>query len=152
IPASEESPMLDDGEIMEKLTNIMRWNAIAMVIRAGKRSAELGGHIASYASIATLYEVGLQYFFRGRNEDHLVDLVYFQGHSSPGIYARAFLEGRIDETHLDGFRQEIFKPGLSSYPHPWLMPDFWQFPTVSMGLGPIMGIYQAHYLRYLSNR
>ena len=150
-PAAEEK-MPDDGQHLEKLTNIMRWNAIAMVMRAGKTDSDLGGHIASFGSIATLFEVGFQHFYHARNNEHAGDLVYFQGHSSPGIYARAFLEGRLDEKQLDGFRQEIFKKGISSYPHPWLMPDFWQFPTVSMGLGPLMAIYQARFLKYLHHR
>ena len=125
IPSNAEEKMPDDGQHLESLTNIMRWNAIAMVMRAGKKASELGGHIASYGSIATLFEVGFQYFFRAKSEKHAGDLIYIQGHSSPGIYARAFLEGRLDEEHLDGFRQEIFQKGISSYPHPWLMPDFW---------------------------
>ena len=152
IPSNAEKKMPDDGQQLETLTNIMRWNAIAMVMRAGKKASELGGHIASYGSIATLFEIGFQHFFRARSEKRGGDLIYLQGHSSPGIYARAFLEGRLDEEHLDGFRQEIFQKGISSYPHPWLMPDFWQFPTVSMGLGPLMAIYQAHFLRYLDHR
>jgi len=152
IPAHSEEKMPDDGGHLENLTNIMRWNAIAMVMRAGKVSSQLGGHIASFGSIATLFEVGFQHFFHAPSKDHGGDLVFFQGHSSPGIYARAFLEGRLTETHLDGFRQEIFKKGISSYPHPWLMPDFWQFPTVSMGLGPLMAIYLAHFLKYLGHR
>lgn len=152
IPSHLEEKIPDDAKHFETLTNIMRWNAIAMVMRAGKVDSSLGGHIASYGSIATLFEVGFQYFFQAPNKDHAGDLVYFQGHSSPGIYARAFLEGRLDAEHLDGFRQEIFRKGISSYPHPWLMPDFWQFPTVSMGLGPLMSIYQAHFLKYLHHR
>jgi len=152
IPSELEEKMPDDGVMLERLTNVMRWNAIAMVMRAGKFAKELGGHIASYAGSATLYEVGFQYFFQGA-ENNGGDLVYIQGHSSPGIYARAFLEGRLSAEQLDGFRQEISKKnGLSSYPHPWLMPDFWQFPTVSMGLGPLMAIYQAKFLKYLHNR
>ena len=154
IPAgSEEKMPQDDRENFEKLVNCMRWNALAMVIRAGKANPELGGHIASYGSIATLFEIGFQYFFHAKSKDHGGDLVYFQGHSSPGIYARSFLEGRFTEENLDSFRQEISKEtGLSSYPHPWLMPDYWQFPTVSMGLGPLMAIYQASFLKYLHNR
>jgi len=147
-----EDPMPDDGKHLETLTNMMRWNAIAMVMRAGKVDSHLGGHIASFGSIATLFEVGFQHFFNAPHEGHGGDLLYIQGHSSPGIYARAFLEGRLTEKHLEGFRQEIFKGGISSYPHPWLMPDFWQFPTVSMGLGPLMAIYQAHFLKYLNHR
>ena len=123
-----------------------------MVLRAGKKSLDLGGHIASFASAATLYDVGFNHFWRAPTKDFGGDLVYFQGHSSPGIYARAFLEGRLSETQLDMFRQEVDGGGLSSYPHPWLMPDFWQFPTVSMGLGPIQAIYQARFLRYLHHR
>src|SRR3990167_1343596 len=141
-----------DIPLFEKLTNCMRWNAIAMVMRAGKVSSELGGHIASFGSIATLFEIGLQYFFHAKTENHGGDLIYFQGHSSPGLYARAFLEGRITEKQLNGFRQEFSKGGVSSYPHPWLMPNFWQFPTVSMGLGPLMAIYQASFLKYLERR
>lgn len=148
----QETQMPNDLELFERLTNCMRWNAIAMVMRAGKVSTELGGHIASFGSIATLFEIGLQYFFHAETKDHGGDLIYFQGHSSPGIYARAYLEGRLTEQQLDGFRQEISKKGLSSYPHPWLMPNFWQFPTVSMGLGPLMAIYQASFLKYLHNR
>ena len=148
----QETPSANEFENLEKLTNIMRWNAIMMVMRAGKKSSELGGHIATYGSSATLYEVGFNYFFRGVNSERGPDLIFIQGHSSPGIYARAFLENRLDEKLLDGFRQEALTPGISSYPHPWLMPDFWQFPTVSMGLGPLMGIYQAQFLKYLHNR
>ncbi len=122
------------------------------VIRAGKYAPELGGHIASYASSSTLYETGFNYFFKGAQGDHCGDLLYVQGHSSPGIYARAFLEGRLSEEQLKNFRQEVEKNGLSSYPHPWLMPNFWQFPTVSMGLGPLQAIYQARFLKYLENR
>lgn len=152
IPEELEEKMPDDGVHLESLTNIMRWNAIAMVMRAGKVDSQLGGHIASFGSIATLFEVGFQHFFHARTDSHGGDLIYFQGHSSPGIYARAFLEGRLTKKKLEGFRQEIFKNGISSYPHPWLMPDFWQFPTVSMGLGPLMAIYQAHFLKYIGHR
>ncbi|HLB56328.1 MAG TPA: pyruvate dehydrogenase (acetyl-transferring), homodimeric type [Coxiellaceae bacterium] len=153
IPANAEAKMpAADIPLFETLTNCMRWNAIAMVMRAGKVSAELGGHIASFGSIATLFEIGLHYFFHGQNKNHGGDLIYFQGHSSPGIYARAFLEDRLNEKQLDGFRQELSKKGISSYPHPWLMPNFWQFPTVSMGLGPLMSIYQASFLKYLQRR
>ena len=122
---------------------------MAMVLQANKESSELGGHIASFQSAATLYEVGFNHFWHAPTEDHGGDLVYIQGHSSPGIYARAFLEGRLTEEQLRNFRQEVGGDGLSSYPHPWLMPDFWQFPTVSMGLGPIMAIYQARFMKYL---
>jgi len=139
-------------EMERRIKSIVRWNAMAMVLRAGKRGGELGGHIASFQSAATLYEVGFNHFFRGADHPGGGDLVYIQGHSSPGVYARAFLEGRITEQQLDHFRQEVDGRGLSSYPHPWLMPDFWQLPTVSMGLGPIMAIYQARFLKYLHNR
>ncbi|PKL94461.1 MAG: pyruvate dehydrogenase (acetyl-transferring), homodimeric type, partial [Gammaproteobacteria bacterium HGW-Gammaproteobacteria-8] len=132
--------------------SIIRWNAMAMVVRAARRGGELGGHIASFASAATLYDVGFNHFFKGPEHPDGADLLYIQGHSSPGIYARAFLEGRISKDQLDRFRQEVDGGGLSSYPHPWLMPDFWQLPTVSMGLGPIMAIYQARFLKYLTNR
>ena len=125
---------------------------MAIVLRAGNRGGELGGHIASFQSAATLYETGFNHFFRGPDHPSGGDLVFFQGHSSPGVYARAFLEGRISEEQLDRFRQEVDGKGLSSYPHPWLMPHFWQLPTVSMGLGPIMAIYQARFLKYLHNR
>ena len=123
-----------------------------MVLRANRKTTELGGHIASFASAATLYDVGFNHFWHSPTKDHGGDLVYIQGHSAPGIYARAFLEGRLSEDDLDLFRQEVGAPGLSSYPHPWLMPTFWQFPTVSMGLGPIMAIYQARFMHYLHNR
>ncbi|MDH3226833.1 MAG: pyruvate dehydrogenase (acetyl-transferring), homodimeric type, partial [Thermoleophilia bacterium] len=141
-----------DLEIERRIRSLIRWNAMAMVLRANKESSELGGHIASYQSAAVLYEVGFNHFWRAPSAEHGGDLVYMQGHSSPGIYARAFLEGRLSEQQLDGFRQEVSAGGLSSYPHPWLMPEFWQFPTVSMGLGPIMGIYQARFMRYLTDR
>jgi pyruvate dehydrogenase E1 component len=134
------------------IRRIVRWNAAAIVLRANKESSELGGHIASFQSAATLYDTGFMHFWRAADATHGGDLVYFQGHSSPGIYARAFLEGRLSEEQLVNFRQEVGGKGLSSYPHPWLMPDFWQFPTVSMGLGPLMAIYQARFLRYLHGR
>ncbi len=121
-----------------KIRSLIRWNALVMVLRANKSSDDLGGHIATFSSSATLYDVGFNYFFQG-SKDGQEDLIYFQGHSSPGIYARSFLEGYFSEDDLDNFRREVNKPGISSYPHPWLMPDYWQFPTVSMGLGPIMG-------------
>lgn len=142
----------DDNGYSERLMAFIRWNALAMVLRGGKKTSELGGHIASYASAALLYEIGFDQFFHGRTKDHLGDLIYIQGHSAPGIYARAFLEGRLTEKQLDHFRQEVGGHGLSSYPHPWLMPDFWQFPTVSMGLGALQAIYQAHFVKYLENR
>ena len=125
---------------------------MAMVVRANQKSGELGGHIASFASSATLYDVGFNHFFHAPDKNHGGDLVFIQGHSAPGMYARAFLEGRISARQLDSFRQEVNPGGLSSYPHPWLMPDYWQFPTVSMGLGPLMAIYQARFMRYLENR
>ena len=151
---STENQIVAPGDyaVERKIRSIIRWNAAAMVVKANKKSTELGGHIASFASSATLYEVGFNHFWRATNEDNMGDLIYFQGHASPGIYARAFLEGRLTEKQLDNFRQEVKTPGLSSYPHPWLMPDFWQFPTVSMGLGPIMSIYQARFMQYLKNR
>jgi pyruvate dehydrogenase E1 component len=153
IDPQSEIPMPADKGMLFKLTNIMRWNAIVTVLKTVKKYPEVGGHLSSYASIATLFEVGLQHFFHAPSEEHGGDLIYYQGHASPGIYARAFLEGRLEAEHLDHFRQEAFNSkSVSSYPHPWLMPDFWQFPTVSMGLGPLMGIYQAHYLKYLNNR
>lgn len=138
--------------LSKRIGALIRWNAVAMVLRAGKYAPELGGHIASYASAATLYEVGFNHFFKGGSENGCGDLLYIQGHSSPGIYARAFLEGRLTAEQLDKFRQEVEVDGLSSYPHPWLMSDFWQFPTVSMGLGPLQAIYQARFLKYLVNR
>ncbi len=152
IKAHEEKPLPPDEGIGLRISALIRWNAVAMVLRAGKYAPELGGHIASYASAATLYETGFNYFFKGPNGINGGDLVYIQGHSSPGIYARAFLEGRISEDQLGQFRQEVGGGGLSSYPHPWLMGDFWQFPTVSMGLGPLQAIYQARFMKYLENR
>jgi len=151
IPLSEEARMPGELFMERKIRSYIRWNALAMVLRANKNDDELGGHIATFSSAATLYDIGFNYFFKGYDEA-LGDMIYFQGHSSPGIYARSFLEGRLTEEDLDNFRREVDKPGISSYPHPWLMPDYWQFPTVSMGLGPIMGIYQAHVMRYLSAR
>ena len=152
ISAAREPAFPGDPEVERRLRSIVRWNAIAMVVRANKSSSELGGHIASYQSLATLYEVGFNHFWHAPRADHGGDLVYFQGHSSPGNYARAYLEGRLTEEHLDGFRQEVSRDGLSSYPHPWLMPDFWQFPTVSLGIGPITSIYQARFMKYLHAR
>jgi pyruvate dehydrogenase E1 component len=152
IPVDQEPEYPGDRAIERRIEAYIRWNAMAMVVHANRESSEYGGHIASYASSATLYEVGFNHFWRARTSEHGGDLVFFQGHSSPGIYARAFLEGRLTEQNLDHFRKEVAGPGLSSYPHPWLMPDFWQFPTVSMGLGPLMAIYQARFLRYLENR
>ena len=152
IPADREPELPADPGVEWRLRSIVRWNAMAIVVRANKQSSELGGHIASFQSLATLYEVGFNHFWRAPSEDHGGDLVYFQGHSSPGNYARAFLEGRLTEQQLDRFRQEVDGEGLSSYPHPWLMPDFWQFPTVSLGIGPITSIYQARFMKYLGNR
>ena len=153
IPTGQEPVYPGDRAIEKRLEAYIRWNAMAMVVQANRKSSEYGGHIASYASSATLYEVGFNHFWRAPSDDHGGDLVYIQGHSSPGIYARAYLEGRLSEARLKRFRREVGdEPGLSSYPHPWLMPDFWQFPTVSMGLGPMMAIYQARFLRYLDHR
>jgi len=141
-----------DRSLEKRIKAYIRWNAMAMVVQANRQSSEYGGHIASYASAATLYEVGFNHFWRAPGAGHPGDMVFIQGHSSPGIYARAFLEGRLTEDHLRRFREEVGGGGLSSYPHPWLMPDFWQFPTVSMGLGPMMAIYQARFVRYLEHR
>ena len=152
IPPEAEAKSPGDQKIEKKIRAYIRWNAAAMVVKANKKSPELGGHIGTFASAATLYDVGMNHFWRAKNDNFGGDLIYFQGHSAPGMYARAFLEGRLSSKQLDGFRQEVSKGGLSSYPHPWLMPDFWQFPTVSMGLGPIMAIYQARFLKYLINR
>jgi pyruvate dehydrogenase E1 component len=152
IPVAQQGAYPGDLEIEERITSIMRWNALAMVVRANKAYGELGGHIASYASVAEIFETGFNHFFRGRTDDFGGDLVYFQPHSAPGVYARAFLEGRLSESQLANYRQEVGGNGLCSYPHPWLMPDFWQFPTGSMGLGPIGAVYQARYMRYLEGR
>jgi pyruvate dehydrogenase E1 component len=152
IPVSQQAPMPGNRELEGRLRHYVRWNALAMVLRANKVSSELGGHVASFASAATLYDVGFNHFFRAPSETFGGDLVFLQGHSAPGFYARAFLEGRITHEQLEHFRQEVDGKGLSSYPHPWLMPEFWQFPTVSMGLGPIMSIYQARFMRYLHDR
>ncbi|MBV8702393.1 MAG: pyruvate dehydrogenase (acetyl-transferring), homodimeric type, partial [Acetobacteraceae bacterium] len=141
-----------DRVVEHRIRSLIRWNALATVLRANKESSELGGHIASFQSAATLYDVGFMHFWHGATERHGGDLVFMQGHSSPGFYARAFLEGRLTEERMLNFRQEVDGKGLSSYPHPWLMPDFWQFPTVSMGLGPLMAIYQARFLKYLHHR
>jgi pyruvate dehydrogenase E1 component len=152
IPTSQQEPMPGNDELETRIRHYVRWNAMAMVARANKESSELGGHVASFASAATLYDVGFNYFFRAPSEQTGGDLVFFQGHSAPGFYARAFMEGRITAEQLENFRREVDGKGLSSYPHPWLMPDFWQFPTVSMGLGPIMSIYQARFMRYMHDR
>ncbi|MDE0746525.1 MAG: pyruvate dehydrogenase (acetyl-transferring), homodimeric type [Porticoccaceae bacterium] len=152
IPVEQEKVMPGDLFMERRIRSLVRWNALAMVMRANTQSEGIGGHIASFSSAATLYDVGFNYFFRGSKDDNLGDLIFFQGHSSPGMYARSFLEGRLSASQLDNFRREVDGKGLSSYPHPWLMPDYWQFPTVSMGLGPIQAIYQAHVMRYLSAR
>ena len=152
IPPHREQYTPGDPALEWRIRSINRWNAMAMVVKANRKNSELGGHIASYASAATLYEVGYSHFWHAPTADHGGDLIFMQGHSAPGIYARAFLLGLINEEQLDNFRQEVDGGGLSSYPHPWLMPEFWQFPTVSMGLGPIMAIYQARFMRYLENR
>jgi pyruvate dehydrogenase E1 component len=152
IPPGDQVPHPGDIAIEERLTALMRWNALAMVVRANRAYGELGGHIASYASAAEIFETGFNHFFRGPDAPQGGDLVFYQPHSAPGIYARAFLEGRLSEIHLAGFRQELTGHGLCSYPHPWLMPDFWQFPTGSMGIGPISAIYQARFMRYLGHR
>jgi pyruvate dehydrogenase E1 component len=141
-----------DVELERRIRAYIRWNAMAMVLHANAEASELGGHIASYQSAACLYEVGFNHFWHARSAEHRGDLVFVQGHSSPGIYARAFLEGRLTEDQLKGFRQEVSRGGLPSYPHPWLMPDFWQFPTVSMGLGPMMAVHQAYFMKYLNGR
>ena len=153
IPSKDQPPFPGNREIERRIKSLIRWNAMAMVVRANKHESGIGGHISTYASAATLYEIGFNHFFRGKGEGYDGDQIYFQGHCSPGIYARAFLEGRLTQEQLENFRREL-KPGggLSSYPHPWLMPDFWEFPTVSMGLGPIMAIYQARFNRYLEDR
>ena len=153
IPREKQPPFPGNREIERRIKSLIRWNAMAMVVGANKLESGIGGHISTYASAATLYEIGFNHFFKGKGENGSGDQIYFQGHASPGIYARAFLEGRLTTEQLKNFRREL-KPegGLSSYPHPWLMPDFWEFPTVSMGLGPIMAIYQARFNRYLEDR
>ncbi|MFT4720064.1 MAG: pyruvate dehydrogenase E1 component [Candidatus Azotimanducaceae bacterium] len=152
IPVNKETRMPGDLFMERGIRSLIRWNAMAMVMRANLDDSSLGGHISSFQSSATLYDIGFNYFFRARNKDHKGDLLYIQGHSAPGIYARSFLEGRLSEDQLDKFRQEVDGDGLSSYPHPWLMPEYWQFPTVSMGLGPLQAIYQAHVMKYLDHR
>ncbi|KJV32126.1 pyruvate dehydrogenase [Aquitalea magnusonii] len=152
IPVGKEQKSPGNHEMEHRIRSINRWNAAALVLRAGKKDLELGGHIASFQSSATLYDVGFNHFWRAPNDEQDGDLIYFQGHIAPGVYSRAFLEGRLSEEQLDSFRQEVDGNGLSSYPHPWLMDDFWQFPTVSMGLGPLMAIYQARFLKYLESR
>ena len=152
IPVSQEARMPGDLFMERQIRSLIRWNSMVMVMRANQKDSSLGGHISTFQSSATLYEVGFNYFFRAPDENQGGDLVYIQGHSSPGIYARSYLEGRLSESQLDNFRQETDGKGLSSYPHPWLMPDYWQFPTVSMGLGPLQAIYQAHIMKYLDLR
>src|SRR5476651_689676 len=152
--SADEQPLMPGSPDMERrIKSLVRWNAAAMVVRANKAEDGIGGHISTFASAATLYEVGFNHFFKGKGDTHDGDVIFFQGHASPGIYARAFVEGRIPASKLENFRRELKQGGgLSSYPHPWLMPDFWEFPTVSMGLGPIQAIYQARFNRYLENR
>src|SRR5215472_5836207 len=153
IPAEDESPYPGDRGLERRIKSLIRWNAMAMVHRQNKKDAGIGGHISTYSSIATLLEVGFNHFFHASYGDQPGDFVYFQGHASPGVYARAFLEGRISQAQVENYRHELRDtPGLSSYPHPWLMPEFWRFPTVSMGLGPMNSIYQARFMRYLENR
>ena len=152
IHVSEEPTMPGEPGLEHRIRSLVRWNALAMVVQANRESSELGGHIATFASAATLYDVGFNHFWKGAAHPEGADLIFIQGHSSPGVYSRAFLEGRLTEEQLHGFRQETGGNGLSSYPHPWLMPSFWQFPTVSMGLGPIMAIYQARFMKYLEHR
>src|SRR5579862_3572206 len=153
IHVSQQAPLPGDQEIERKIKSLVRWNALAMVVRANREEHNIGGHISTYGSVATLFEVGFDHFFRARNAESEGDTVYFQGHAAPGVYARAFLEGRLTEQNLENFRRELRKGGgLSSYPHPWLMPNFWEFPSVSMGLSPIMAIYQARFNRYLEDR
>ena len=152
ISPDKETKSPGDQNIERRIRSLIRWNAAAMVVRANKKFPELGGHIGTFASAATLYDVGMNHFWRAKNNKFGGDLIYFQGHSAPGMYARAFLEGRLSEKQLDNFRQEVNPGGLSSYPHPWLMPNFWQFPTVSMGIGPMLAIYQARFMKYLINR
>ena len=152
IPPVEEKAMPGDLFMERRIRSLVRWNALAMVMRANDNDEGLGGHISSFSSSATLYDIGFNYFFRGTEGGHPGDLVFYQGHSAPGMYARSYLEGRLNEEQLDKFRREVDGDGLSSYPHPWLMPDYWQFPTVSMGLGPIQAIYQAHVMKYQQSR
>src|ERR1700678_2304368 len=153
IPAKQQAAFPGDEEMERRIKSLARWNALAMVVRANRVEHGIGGHISTYASAATLFEVGFNHFFRARSENFEGDSVYFQGHASPGVYARAFLEGRLSAAKLENFRRELKSGGgLTSYPHPWLMPDFWEFPTVSMGLGPIQAIYHARFIKYLENR
>ncbi|MFG0250889.1 MAG: pyruvate dehydrogenase (acetyl-transferring), homodimeric type, partial [Phycisphaeraceae bacterium JB051] len=153
IPRSKQPKYPGNRELERRIKSIIRWNAMAMVVKANKKPGAVGGHISTFASSATLLEVGFNHFFRGKDHECGGDVVYFQGHASPGVYARAYVEGRITDQHLENFRRELQpEPGLSSYPHPWLMPNFWEYPTVSMGLGPIMSIYRARFMEYLYDR
>ncbi|MES9972862.1 MAG: pyruvate dehydrogenase (acetyl-transferring), homodimeric type, partial [Candidatus Thiodiazotropha sp.] len=152
IPVTKQRRFPGDRAMERRIRSFIRWNAMAMVVQANRISTELGGHISSFASGATLFDVGFNHFFHAPSKERDGDLIFFQGHSAPGVYARAYLEGRLSEEQLYSFRQEVDGQGLSSYPHPWLMPGFWQFPTVSMGLGPLMAIYQARFMRYLHDR
>jgi len=152
IPQNQEARMPGDLFMERRIRSLVRWNALVMVLRANKRPGELGGHLSSFSSIATLYDVGFNYFFHAGDDKRQGDLIYWQGHTSPGVYARSYLEGRVSEEQMDNYRREVDGNGLSSYPHPWLMPDYWQFPTVSMGLGPFQAIYQAHVMKYLNSR
>ena len=153
ISRSKQVPYPGNREIERLIKSVIRWNAMAMVVKANKNENGIGGHISTYASVATLLEVAFNHFFKGKGDGHDGDQIYFQGHAAPGIYSRAFLEGRLTADQLNNYRRELqTKGGLSSYPHPWLMPNFWEFPTVSMGLGPIMSIYQARFNRYLEDR
>jgi pyruvate dehydrogenase E1 component len=153
IPKHDEVPYPGDRKLEKRVESLLRWNAMAMVHGQNKKDPGIGGHISTYSSLATLLEVGFNHFFRANYGDQPGDFIYFQGHTSPGVYARAYLEGRFDEARLKNFRHELRDtPGLSSYPHPWLMPDFWNFPTVSMGIGPLNAIYQSRFMRYLENR
>ena len=151
ISLENQVPFQGDREIERKIKSIIRWNAMAMVVRANRENQGIGGHISSFASSASLYEVGFNHFFKGPENLNGTDIIYFQGHVSPGIYSRSYLEGRFDDKHLNNFRRDL-NDGLTSYPHPWLMPDYWQFATVSMGLAPIQAIYQARFMRYLIDR
>src|SRR3954464_6430880 len=151
IPTDAQGRIPGASEIESRIRSYVRWNAMAMVLRANKHT-NVGGHIASFASAADLYDIGFNHFWRAQTDKFGGDLVFVQGHSAPGVYARAFMLGRLSNEQMDNFRQEVDGKGLSSYPHPWLMPDFWQFPTVSMGLGPIMAIYQARFMKYLQDR
>src|SRR5262249_46028377 len=153
IPVEQEVPYPGDRALERRIKSLIRWNAMAMVHRQNKKDPGIGGHISTYSSLATLLEVGFNHFFHARYGDQPGDFIYFQGHSSPGVYAPAYLEGRLSEEQIKNFRHELRDtPGLSSYPHPWLMSDFWSFPTVSMGIGPLNAIYQARFMRYLENR